>query len=206
MRSLSRCRWCPKLRGRRCFAPGRILTESRSAPRDDNSQVPHPPFDLYRFDTAQAVAGWRAIDDRVMGGVSRSRLHFNAAGHATFDGEVSLEQNGGFASVRSAAGPLGAPGATECVIDARGDGKRYKMCLFMVDGFDAISYQTEFTPPRHDWGVNRLPLTAFAASLRGRQVPHAPALDAAGIRQVGLMISGRQARRFALDIRAIRLE
>jgi hypothetical protein len=168
--------------------------------------VPHPPFDLCRFDTAQAVAGWRAIDDRVMGGVSSSRLRFNAEGHATFEGEVSLEQNGGFASVRSAPALSGMPGATECVIEARGDGKHYKLCLFLVDAFDATSYQAEFSPPAHDWSVIRLPVAAFSASLRGRQVPHAPALSTASIRQVGLMIAGRQAGRFALDIRAIWFE
>lgn len=165
-----------------------------------------PSRDLCRFDTAQAVAGWRAIDDRVMGGVSRSRLRFNARGHASFEGEVSLEHNGGFASVRSGPGLLGVPGATECVIEARGDGKLYKLCLFIVDAFDATSYQAEFSPPAHDWGVIRLPVAAFSASLRGRLVPHAPPLSSDCIRQVGLMIAGRQAGRFALDIRAIRLE
>lgn len=165
-----------------------------------------PPFDICRFDTAQSVTGWRAIDDRVTGGVSRSALRFSAAGHASFEGEVSLEQNGGFASVRSGLGLQGVPGAADCVIEARGDGKHYKLCLFIVDAFDATSYQAEFSPPAHDWAVIRLPLAGFSASLRGRPVPHAPPLGSAGIRQVGLMIAGRQAGRFALDIRAIRLE
>ncbi|MEI7463749.1 MAG: CIA30 family protein [Burkholderiales bacterium] len=166
----------------------------------------HQPLDLCRFDTAQAVASWRAIDDRVMGGVSHSHLRFNTEGHATFEGEVSLEHNGGFASVRSGPGMSGVPGATHCVIEARGDGKLYKLCLFIVDAFDATSYQAEFSPPAHDWGVIRLPVAAFRASLRGRQVLYAPALSADSVRQVGLMIAGRQAGRFALDIRAIRLE
>jgi hypothetical protein len=164
------------------------------------------PCDLYRFDTAQAADRWRAIDDRVMGGVSRSRLRHDAAGHATFEGEVSLEQNGGFASVRSAPGSFGVPGAVDCVIEARGDGHRYKLCLFTVDAFDALSYQADFSPPAHAWDVIRLPIPAFKATIRGRQVPDAPALDPAHIRQIGLMIAGRQAGRFALDIRAIMLE
>lgn len=41
---------------------------------------------------------WAAIDDRVMGGISRGRLRHDAAGHAVFEGNVSLERNGGFAS------------------------------------------------------------------------------------------------------------
>ena len=168
--------------------------------------TPARPGDLYRFDSADAEHAWRAIDDRVMGGVSRSRLRHDPAGHATFEGEVSLEQNGGFASVRSAPGSFGVPGAVDCLIEARGDGHRYKLCLFTVDAFDALSYQAEFVPPVQAWDVIRLPISTFKATVRGRQVPDAPSLDAAGIRQIGLMIAGRQAGRFALDIRSIMLE
>jgi NADH dehydrogenase [ubiquinone] 1 alpha subcomplex assembly factor 1 len=51
----------------------------------------------------------------------------------------------------------------------------------------------------------RLPLACFRASFRGREVPGAPVLDPARIRQVGLMIAARQAGPFALDIRRISL-
>ena len=60
------------------------------------------PRELFRFDTAASVADFSAIDDRVMGGVSRSALRFDPAGHAVFAGLVSADNNGGFASVRSA--------------------------------------------------------------------------------------------------------
>ncbi len=161
---------------------------------------------LFDFSDPCAVQGWRAIDDRVMGGVSRSRLRHEPAGHAVFEGEVSLAQNGGFASVRCEAGPLGMRGAVDCVIDSRGDGRHFKLSLFADDAFDAPSYQTEFTPATNQWHLIRLPLQAFRASFRGREVPGSQALDPARIRQVGLMIAGRQAGSFALDIRSIRLE
>jgi len=161
---------------------------------------------LLDFGDSRAVQGWHAIDDRVMGGVSHSRLRYDTDGHAVFEGEVSLAQNGGFASVRCEAGPLGLPGAVDCVIDTRGDGRHFKLSLFTDDAFDAQSYQAEFTPPADAWHTIRLPLQAFSATFRGRTVPGSPALDPARIRQVGLMIAGRQAGRFALDIRSIRLE
>ena len=161
---------------------------------------------LFDFGDRRAVQGWRAIDDRVMGGVSHSKLRHDAAGHAVFEGEVSLAQNGGFASVRCDAAALGMGGAVDCVIDTRGDGRHFKLSLFMDDAFDAPSYQAEFTPPTNQWYAIRLPLQAFQASFRGRKVPDSPALDPARIRQVGLMIAGRQSGVFALDIRSIRLE
>ena len=161
---------------------------------------------LFRFDDATAVADWRAIDDRVMGGMSRSRLRHDRAGYAVFEGEVSLQRNGGFASVRSPAGALGCPGATHCATEVRGDGRRYKLSLFIDDTSDALSYQAAFMPDANAWSTLRLPIDGFRATFRGRDVPEAPALEAARIRQVGLVIADRQAGAFRLDIRTIGLD
>ncbi len=161
--------------------------------------------ELFDFSDPQSVDAWRAIDDRVMGGISRSRLRHDRAGHAVFEGEVSLAQNGGFASVRSSPGARGQTGATTCLIEARGDSKQFKLSLLTDDDFDSVNYQASFTTMGHDWQTISLPLSAFRASFRGRDVPGAPALDPARICQVGLMIAARQTVPFALDIRRIGL-
>ena len=160
---------------------------------------------LFDFNDSATVDDWAAIDDRVMGGISRSTLRHDPAGHAVFEGTVSLERNGGFASVRSSPSARGNPGATACVIEVRGNGRQFKLNVLTDDGFDSLNYQASVAPDTHDWQTIRLPLTAFRASFRGRDVPGAPALDPARIRQVGLMIAARQAGPFALDIRRIGL-
>lgn len=162
-------------------------------------------IELFDFRAPRATEAWRPIDDRVMGGVSRSRLRHDPAGHAVFEGELSLAQNGGFASVRSSPGGRGHAGATACLIAVRGDAKRFKLSLLTDDGSDSVNYQAGFTPMGHDWHTISLPLETFSASFRGREVPGALALDSARIRQVGLLIAGRQVGRFALDIRRIGL-
>ena len=81
---------------------------------------------LFDFTDLQAGNAWHAIDDRVMGGISQSRLKHDPASHAVFEGEVSLEQNGGFASVRSKPGDRGHPGAHACLLELRGDNKQFK--------------------------------------------------------------------------------
>jgi len=164
------------------------------------------PTTLFRFDTAAAVADWSAIDDAVMGGVSRSGLRHDPAGYAVFEGEVSLQRGGGFASVRSAAQPLGVPLAVACVIEVRGDGKRYKLALRTDDAFDGVNYQAAFESPSGAWTRLRLPLATFVPSFRGRPVLEAAPLDPARLRQVGLMIADRQAGRFALALRSIGIE
>jgi hypothetical protein len=45
---------------------------------------------LIDFSDPKEIASWSAIDDAVMGGRSRSWMHFDPAGHAVFSGTVSL--------------------------------------------------------------------------------------------------------------------
>ena len=162
------------------------------------------PETLFLFDHPESVAAWSAIDDRVMGGVSRSALRFDAAGHAVFSGQVSPDNNGGFASVRaSVSTPLTTDiDAIELVV--RGDGHRYKLNLRTDRGFDGVNYQAAFEPPAGQWVTLRLTIDAFQPSWRGRAVPDAPPLRGARIEQVGLMIADRQFGAFALAIGAIR--
>jgi hypothetical protein len=64
------------------------------------------PRELFRFDTVASVADFSPIDDRVMGGRSASRLRHDPAGNAVFEGEVSLADGGGFASLTPSASSL----------------------------------------------------------------------------------------------------
>ena len=61
------------------------------------------------FDAPGTVTDWLAINDAVMGGLSTGRFSYDPVGHAVFEGEVSLERNGGFASVLAVPGSLSAP-------------------------------------------------------------------------------------------------
>ena len=158
---------------------------------------------LFRFDSADAVAGWSAIDDRVMGGVSRSRLRFDDGGWAVFEGMVSLERNGGFASVRCNPCAFELPEVAVFLLEVKGDGKRYKLNLRTDDGFDGVNYQAVFAPPAGQWLELELPLATFQATFRGRVVSSAKPLEPAHVRQVGLMIAERQAGPFCLALRSI---
>ena len=160
---------------------------------------------LFDFTDPSAANAWHAIDDRVMGGISHSTLRHDPAGHAVFEGPVSLERNGGFASVRSSPGKRGQSGAGICLIELRGDNKQFKLSLLTDDGFDSLNYQASFTPAGADWQTLHLPLADFRASFRGREVTEAPPLAPARIRHVGLMIAARQAGPFELHIRRLSL-
>jgi hypothetical protein len=161
---------------------------------------------LIRFDSPSCVDRWLAIDDRVMGGISASRFRYDDRGHAVFEGTVSTDNGGGFASVRSRPTDLAAPGATSYALEVCGDGKRYKLSLRTDDGFDGVNYQAPFDPPAGVWTLVRLPIADFRASFRGRPVPGARPLDPALVRQIGFVIADRQAGSFSLAVKSIQVE
>jgi NADH dehydrogenase [ubiquinone] 1 alpha subcomplex assembly factor 1 len=159
---------------------------------------------VFCFDSPESVAGWRAIDDAVMGGVSSSAISYVPGGRAVFSGAVSLANNGGFASVRSPSfAVLG--GGRAFLLTVRGDGKRYKFSVRTDAAFDGVSYQAAFQPPPGEWVVVRLAATDFLPKWRGRIVDNAPQLDPARAQQLGLLIADRQAGAFRLEVAAIEL-
>ena len=89
---------------------------------------------LLDFDDAADATLWRPVDDVVMGGVSRSAFGIAEPGIARFSGNVSLENFGGFASVRTPPRDWDTASATAFVLRVRGDGKQYKFTLRTGDG------------------------------------------------------------------------
>jgi len=161
---------------------------------------------LVDFDTPAEAALWRPVDDVVMGGVSRSAFEPAGPGVARFHGSVSLENFGGFASVRTPPQQWDTAGASVFVLRVRGDGKTYKFTLRTSDRFDGIQYQARFVAPAGEWSEVRLPVNEFVATFRGRKVPFAPALDPGNVRALGLMISDKQAGAFELLIDHVAVE
>ena len=161
---------------------------------------------LIDFSDPAEIAHWTPVDDVVMGGRSHSRLAFDPTGHALFSGCVSFENNGGFASVRRAPDTLGRDRVLAYLLEVCGDGKAYKLNLRTDDRFDGINYQHRFVPPAGRWTICRVACADFLPTWRGRVMADAPALDAARVRQAGLLIADRQEGPFALAIRAIGIE
>jgi hypothetical protein len=161
---------------------------------------------LIDFEDAAHAALWQPVDDVVMGGVSRSSFGPAGSGVARFSGTVSLENSGGFASVRTPPREWEAAGATAFVLRVRGDGHTYKFTLRTSDRFAGLQYQARFAPPAGEWTEVRLPADSFVPTFRGRIVPGAPPLDPAHVRALGLMISDRQAGPFELLVDSIGIE
>jgi NADH dehydrogenase [ubiquinone] 1 alpha subcomplex assembly factor 1 len=154
---------------------------------------------VFDFQAATNTAAWQIVNDDVMGGVSRSGFRLTN-GVAVFRGEVSLENNGGFASVRSLPARHDLTGCDGFVIRVRGDGLRYKFTARIARNFDSAIYQTVFTTMKGEWEEHRLPLKQFVPTFRGRALSGEPPLDPAKITSVGFLISDKQEGPFQLEV------
>jgi hypothetical protein len=158
---------------------------------------------LFDFSIPATSESWQSIDDRVMGGVSESELASSEKRSAIFRGRVSLENRGGFASVRSAVERRDWSGIERLVLRVRGDGKTYSINMKTDPGFDGISYRASFTAPADEWTTVVLPIRSFRPVFRGRPVANAGPLDLSRIYSVGFMIAGKQEGSFELEIESI---
>ena len=158
---------------------------------------------LFDFDDPEKVQEWYAINDVVMGGVSNSRLEIEEDGTGVFLGRVSLENNGGFASVRKREKEdevydLG--GYDGVALRIRGDGKSFKFTFKTAPQFDSVVYQHRFETKKNEWKVVNIPFKEFIPTYHGRVVKNAPQLDPHKIKTFGFLISEKQEGSFRLEI------
>ncbi len=187
-------------------APAATDAPATSAPAPTTTMAPTTvPADrtLFAFTEAGDVADWGTVNDTVMGGVSSSTTSWEA-GAMVFRGELSLDNNGGFTSVR---GPIVTElgevlaDADEVVVDATGDGKTYLLQLRTVD--DDLYVQRFATSTGVD-GSYRLPLGDFEPVGRFLDpLPGAPALDPSRVAQLVIYLLDKQEGPFELAVRRI---
>jgi hypothetical protein len=159
---------------------------------------------LFDFQAATGPVAWQVVNDDVMGGVSTSRFQILANGGAVFSGMVSLENNGGFASVRSASMKHDLSGFNAFVLHVRGDGRRYKFTVRTESGFDTPLYQCAFTTKRGEWEEHRLAFKDFVPTFRGRVLEDVPPLNPAKVASVGFLIADKQDGAFRLEISRVK--
>ncbi len=170
------------------------------------SVVPETPgIPLVDLADAGEVATWTTVDDPVMGGTSTSRVTFSGGG-LVFSGNISLDNNGGFASARSPQDPdMGrrARNATSIRVRALGDGKTYLLKVG-IEG-QPWSYVQRFVTEPAVQRSYELPIERFQpVGKRLDPAPSAPqTLDPSIISQVAVYILDKQQGPFEVTISAI---
>lgn len=154
--------------------------------------------------TNLAAQKWMITNDGVMGGKSSSQFQINKDGNGVFLGTVSLENSGGFASVKNHES-INLSGFSSIRLRIRGDGNRYSFRLQTgANGqLNRWSYEQRFETKDNEWTEIDLPLDQFTPTYRGRTPEDVPPLDPSKIMRYGFLISDEQEGDFRLEIKKI---
>lgn len=161
---------------------------------------------IITFDGSPREPRWVAVNDGVMGGRSTGGPMV-ADGRLEFRGELSLANNGGFASVRSVGRDFDLGEASAVVLRVRGDGRRYQLRLATDARYRgvAVSFGAGFATTAGEWSEVRVPLDGLEATVRGA-VLQGPPMDRSRVREIGLLIGDKREGPFALSVDWIAVE
>lgn len=157
---------------------------------------------IYDFKANPTTSEWTIVNDGVMGGESQSSMQFHEDGYAVFSGQISLENNGGFASVRHKTTIDAVQDFTYVNLKVKGKPATYQM-RFKKSDEDAHSYVQDFRVTS-GWETIQLKLSDFYPRYRGRSL-NLPNFEAHTIREVAFLIGNQKEEEFQLDIDKIYL-
>lgn len=160
---------------------------------------------LFAFASPDAAAGWQAVNDGVMGGVSDGRFRITERRTLEFYGTLSLENNGGFASVRSRPRTLGLRTGDTLVTRVRGDGREYQLNLYLNGRRTAFSYRAPVTTLPGQWIEVAVPLDRFEATSFGRVLLREGPVDPRGVTAIGFLLADAKPGPFVLEVARIKV-
>ena len=155
------------------------------------------------FETDESLKSWTSVNDGVMGGISKGGFKRSEQGTLLFTGNLSLENNGGFASIRMKSSALGLSGMSALVVKARGDGRTYWVDVRVNNQMSAGSYRAYLPTTAGEWQETRIPFADFKLQTFGRELAAKP-LNAAAVASVGFTLSDKKAGPFALEVASVK--
>ncbi|MEL7161642.1 MAG: CIA30 family protein [Bacteroidota bacterium] len=154
--------------------------------------------ELVLFDFNQDATAWRTQDDTVMGGRSDGHFTITDEGHGRFWGDVSLENNGGFSSIRYRFDePIDVSERVAFSLRLRGDGKEY--AFRVKSAYDQRYYhQARFkTKGDGEWETITIPFASMQPVFRGRSLD-LPNYAGESAAEFQLLIGNKKAESFEI--------
>ena len=158
---------------------------------------------LFDFSSSSDWSGWEIQNDVVMGGKSSSDLSRSKEGNAVFTGDVSLRNNGGFASLQHHFTPKDIRGYDRAVIRLKGDGKEYQFRI-KASLNERTSYIYTFNTSG-EWQTIEIPLNKMEPSYRGNKLDQ-PNFNANQMQEVRFLIGNGKTENFRLEIDKLALQ
>lgn len=151
------------------------------------------------FENAESLDDWTVVNDTVMGGVSQSAFERTSEGNLRFYGQLSLENNGGFVSIRNQPAPLSLEDGSGIALRVKGDGRTYYLDLRSNRQRMAGSFRAPFSTVENEWTDLVIPFENFVAQSFGRQLPNVR-LEPATITSIGFTLSDKKPGPFTLEV------
>jgi hypothetical protein len=158
---------------------------------------------IFDFNKKSNIDGWKIVDDVVMGGKSSGSFKLSSEGFGLFEGQISLENNGGFSSARYQFKKLKVNEAINIVIRLKGDGKNYQFRI-KDKSSTYYSYIASFETSGV-WQEIKIPLKDMYPSFRGRKLD-LPNFSHDYIEEVVFLIGNKTPEKFKLLIDKIELD
>jgi monofunctional biosynthetic peptidoglycan transglycosylase len=160
---------------------------------------------LLNFADPAATQQWQAVNDGVMGGVSDGRFKITDDKTLEFFGTLSLENNGGFASVRTKPMALGIKAGDTLVVRVKGDGRDYVLNIYTKSRRMAFSYRAPLPTTKDEWREVEIPLADFIPTAFGRRVQGMGPVEPNQINGLGFMLSDKKPGKFAMQVEWVQL-
>jgi hypothetical protein len=148
---------------------------------------------------------WRIVNDGVMGGFSSSKVIVNDESKIVFNGNVSLENNGGFASLRSPVRDYNFEKYSGVQIKIKGDGKRYSISMKETTYFSGYFYTSTFETKKDQWITVKIPFNQFKLYYFGKESKSNKNIPLNNIKEISLLIGDKQEGDFRAEIEYLRL-
>lgn len=144
--------------------------------------------------------GWQVVDDGVMGGLSQGKVSFED-GILRFGGNLSLENNGGFSSLRTKSTKLDLSDYAGLKMRVKGDGRTYQVRIASDARYRGmeVSFAAEFSTKKDKWIEVKVPFSELTGSWRGRSLKE-EVFNPAKIQRLGLILADKKPGNFQLHV------
>lgn len=147
---------------------------------------------------------WRIVNDGVMGGLSSSKATVKDD-IIIFSGNVSLENNGGFASLRSPVKDYNFEKLSGIEIKVKGDGKRYSISMKETTYFSGYFYTSTFQTKKDEWITIKIPFDQFKLYYFGKETKSNKKIPLNNIKEISLLIGDKQEGSFKVEIEFLQI-
>jgi hypothetical protein len=158
---------------------------------------------LFNFNTDCDISNWKILDDIVMGGRSNGQFNLDEIGHGQFYGTISLENNGGFSSLRYNFETIDSKPYSKFTLKLKGDGKSYQFRV-KDNRNNRYSYIYKFTTSS-EWETIEIPFSDMYPSFRGNTLD-IPNYNGHQMEEIAFLIGNKKNENFKLKIDKIILE